>query len=123
MNKPVRHLNLLQIRLPLPGIISILHRVSGVLLTLALPIVLYGLQLSLASQESYNTLLECLAHPFIKLIIIGFSWAFFHHLCAGIRFLLLDLHIGISLPAARLSSYIVIGASLCLTLLFLIVIW
>ncbi len=123
MNKPIRHLNLLQIRLPLPGIVSIFHRVSGVLLVLALPIALFCLQLSIGSEESYKDLQECLAHPFAKLVQLLFSWAFFHHLCAGIRFLLLDLHIGISLKSARFSSVIVIVASLLLTFLALILIW
>lgn len=119
MNAPrIRYLNLLQIRLPLPGVVSILHRISGVLLVVALPIALYCLQLSLANEKSYAKILQCLAHPFIKLALILFAWAFFHHLFAGIRFLLLDIHIGVTLALARRSSWLVVAFSLISTAIF-----
>ena len=58
-----------------------------------------------------------LSHPLLKLLLLGFAWAYLHHFCAGVRYLLLDLHKGIALPAARQSSVIVLVVSLALTLI------
>lgn len=120
MDKPRRpkYLNLLQIRLPLPGVLSILHRVSGVLLIAALPFALAALQYSVESEDGYARVVSLAAHPLIKLMVWGVMWAFLHHLCAGARFLLLDFHIGISLSAARHSAVAAFVVSLALTLLF-----
>lgn len=118
-----KHLNLLVIRLPLPGVLSILHRVSGVILLGALPFALWALQQSTASAEAYRQLAACLSHPFVKLCVWGAAWALFHHLCAGGRFLLLDIHIGTSLPMARRSAAIAFGASILMTITFGIWLW
>jgi succinate dehydrogenase / fumarate reductase cytochrome b subunit len=112
------YLNLVQIRLPLPGIVSILHRISGAALFLiGIPVALYALQSSLGSAAAYDRLTSSFSNPVVKLVLIGLIWAYLHHLCAGIRFLLLDLHKGIELRPARQSSAIVILASLALTLI------
>ena len=119
-----KHLNLLKIRQPLPAIVSILHRVSGAaLFLLFIPLGLCALQGSLRSPEDFARWAGILANPIAKLILIGFIWAYMHHFCAGIRYLLLDLHKGITLEAARLSSKIVLGVSLVLTLLIATKIW
>ena len=118
-----KHLNLLVIKLPLPGILSILHRVSGVILLGSLPFALAALEWSLGSEKEYEQIASCLSHPFIKLFVWGVAWALFHHLCAGIRFLLLDIHIGIELPAARFSSVVAFVASIFLTLIFGVWLW
>jgi succinate dehydrogenase / fumarate reductase, cytochrome b subunit len=119
-----KYLNLFEIRLPLPGWISILHRVSGALLFLAgIPLLLTMLGGSLRDEDGYNSWRDALAHPLAKLVAIGFAWAFLHHFCAGIRYLLHDLHVGVSLPAARLSAKLVLVVSIALTLLFGAVIW
>jgi succinate dehydrogenase / fumarate reductase cytochrome b subunit len=115
--RPV-YLNLLQIRLPLPGFVSILHRISGaVLFLIGIPLALYGLQESLVSPEAYARLIGALAHPLAKIVLIGLLWSYLHHFCAGIRFLLLDLDIGGELKAARQSSVVVLVVSLALTLI------
>jgi succinate dehydrogenase / fumarate reductase cytochrome b subunit len=115
--RPV-YLDLPRIRLPLPGIVSILHRVSGAVLFLAgIPLLLAGVAGSLASPEAYADLKATLAHPVAKLALIGFLWAWLHHFCAGIRYLLLDLHRGIDLAPARRSSAVVLVVSLALTLI------
>jgi succinate dehydrogenase / fumarate reductase cytochrome b subunit len=112
------YLNLVQIRLPLPGIVSILHRISGAALFLiGIPVALYALQSSLSSAATYDRLASSFSNPVVKLVLIGLIWAYLHHLCAGIRFLLLDLHKGIELKPARQSSAVVILASLALTLI------
>jgi len=115
--RPV-YLDLVRIRLPLPGIVSILHRVSGALLFLAgIPLLLGGVAASLESPESYALLKATFAHPLAKLVLIGFLWAYVHHFFAGIRFLLLDMLKGIELASARRSSVVVLALSLALTLI------
>lgn len=121
-NRP-KHLALLKISLPLPGIVSILHRVSGLLLFLSLPFLLWLLQSSLRSIETWTMLANLVHMPLVKLVILGLAWAFYHHLCAGMRYLFLDFHIGIDLPKARLSSKLVVAASLLMTLITGVLIW
>lgn len=121
--RPV-YLNLVRIRLPLPGIVSILHRVSGaVLFLVGIPVLLAAVASSLASPESYAELRSTLAHPLAKIAFIGFLWAYLHHFCAGIRYLLLDVQQGIELAPARRSSSIVIAISLALTFIAGIRLW
>src|SRR5882672_11241744 len=87
---------LFQIRLPLPGWVSILHRISGALLFFPFAAwLLYLLDTSLASEQGYNHVRSYLSLPVAKLGLIVFIWAFAHHFCAGIRYLLLDLNKGI----------------------------
>ncbi len=90
--------------LPIPGIVSILHRISGVLLFILLPVLLCLLAGSLSSGDTFAAYKSYAAHPLSKLILIGLLWAFMHHLIAGIRFLLLDAHMGVELQAARKSA-------------------
>jgi succinate dehydrogenase / fumarate reductase cytochrome b subunit len=121
--RPV-YLNLVAIRLPVPGIVSILHRISGALLFLAaIPLALWALQASLASSDSFNALAALFASPFVKLVTIVLAWAYFHHFCAGIRYLLLDVHVGDDLVPARRSSVIVLVVSLLLTLAVAVRLW
>jgi len=111
------YLNLIAIRLPLPGIVSILHRISGAFLfVVGIPVLLTFVGASLASQESFASLKACVANPLAKLVALAFAWAYLHHFCAGIRYLLLDVQVGIDLPAARRSSVVVLVVSLALTL-------
>lgn len=123
IKKRPKHLALHQIKLPLPGIVSILHRASGAALFCALPLLLLMLQYSLSSIETYTQLVEIFSHPFIKLILIGLLWAFLHHFCAGIRYLLIDLRISSSLAGARISSKVVMLVSLGLTVLLGVKLW
>ena len=124
MNKqrPI-HLALHLIKLPLPGIVSILHRISGLMLFFALPLLLLMLQYSLASIETYTQLMAVLANPLLKLMLLGLLWAFLHHFCAGIRYLVIDLDYGVRLAQARASSKWVIFVSLVLTVLIGIKLW
>jgi succinate dehydrogenase / fumarate reductase cytochrome b subunit len=121
--RPV-YLNLIAIRLPIPGIASFLHRVSGAVLFLfVLPLLLLAVEASLASPESFAALKTAFAHPLAKLVIIGFVWAYLHHFCAGIRYLLIDVHVGDDLVPARRSSVVVIAVSLALTLIVAVRLW
>ena len=112
-----KHLALHLIKLPLPGFVSILHRISGLLLFIALPLLLLMLQYSLRSIETYTQLLAVLAHPLVKLMLLGLLWAFLHHFCAGLRYLAIDLDYGVKLAQARASSKMVLAVSLVLTVL------
>ncbi len=114
--KRPKNLDLTTIRLPLPGILSIIHRVSGAGIFLLLPALLWLLQSSLASAESYALARDLVANPLVKLVLFGLIWLYLHHFCAGIRYLLLDLHKGIDLESARRSSKIVFAVSIALTL-------
>jgi succinate dehydrogenase / fumarate reductase cytochrome b subunit len=121
-NRP-KHLALHLIKLPLPGFVSILHRASGLLLFLALPLLLLMLQYSLRSIETYSQLQSILSHPLLKLVMIGLLWAFLHHFCAGLRYLAIDLHYVHNLAQARSSSKIVMVVSLVLTVLLGAKLW
>jgi succinate dehydrogenase / fumarate reductase cytochrome b subunit len=115
--RPV-YLDLPRIRLPVPGIVSFLHRISGALLfVVGIPLLLAGVGMSLASPESFAQLRSLVASPLAKGVLLGLAWAYIHHFCAGIRFLLLDVHKGIDLPGARRSSVAVLVVSLALTLI------
>lgn len=118
-----KHLNLLLIQLPLPGFVSILHRVSGALLFIALPLLLWLLQQSLRSIETFTRASEWLQYGLVKLALVGLLWGFLHHLCAGIRYLLIDAHLISGLAQARASSWLVLIGSLSLTLIFGVMLW
>lgn len=118
-----KYLNLMQIRLPLPGLVSILHRVSGAALFLFIPFLLVLFEMSLQSPQSFTRFKLVFSHWPVKLIMISLVWAYLHHLCAGIRHLALDLHYGTDLPAARTSSWAVLAASMVLTLIIAVMIW
>jgi succinate dehydrogenase / fumarate reductase cytochrome b subunit len=118
-----KFLNLFQIRQPAPAIVSILHRISGAILFLFLWLFLIGLQRSLASPESYADLRSLLDQPFTKIVILGLLWAYLHHSFAGIRHLGLDLRLGIQLPAARTTAWVVLTVSVGLTLIIGALLW
>ena len=112
--RPV-YLNLMQIRLPLPGFVSILHRVSGAMLFVSGVWLLFMLDRSLVSEAGFQSVRGYANHPIVKLALLGLIWAYCHHFCAGIRYLFLDLNKGLDLPAARMSSWAVLAVSLALT--------
>jgi succinate dehydrogenase / fumarate reductase cytochrome b subunit len=124
MNKSrPKHLALHKIKLPLSGYVSILHRVSGAILFLALPLLLLLLDQSLRSIETYTNLTECLSNPVLKLALFGLMWAFLHHFCAGLRYLAIDLHLLPNLAAARAASMWVLFVSLVLTVVLGVKLW
>ncbi|MCB1935065.1 MAG: succinate dehydrogenase, cytochrome b556 subunit [Nitrosomonas sp.] len=123
-HKRPKHLDLLKITQPLPAIVSIMHRITGVLLFFpGIPFMLCGLQMLLESPESFGNLQETFQSPGMKLILVVFAWFCLHHLCAGIRYLALDLHYGIELAQARASSKWVLAVSLILTFLIGALLW
>jgi succinate dehydrogenase / fumarate reductase cytochrome b subunit len=119
--KPVyRNIGLAQLikyRLPWAGKVSILHRISGAALFLLLPFMLYLFDQSLASELSFMQFQAFTDHFLVKLICLGLIWSFLHHFCAGIRYLLLDLEIGVEKIPAQKSAILVLVVSLALTAL------
>ncbi|KQQ31959.1 succinate dehydrogenase [Duganella sp. Leaf126] len=108
---------LMNYRQPLAAIVSILHRISGVLILVLLPFVLYLLQESLRSEISFAHYQGFVTYPLVKLIILALVWAILHHMFAGVRHLVMDLHVGLDKDSARKSSAAVLALSLTLTVL------
>lgn len=121
-NRP-KNLNLFTIRLPINAVVSILHRASGVALFLVLPLLLLAFQASVKSPESFAALANLCNAWWLKLILIGLSWAFFHHFFAGIRHLLQDVHWMTSLQKARFSSRVVLWLVGVSVLIFSVSMW
>jgi succinate dehydrogenase / fumarate reductase cytochrome b subunit len=115
--------NLSPLNLPLPGLVSILHRVSGLLLFAGLVWFLYLLDMSLSSEAGFAHFKAYIAHPLVKLVLLGYLWSYLHHFCAGIRYLFLDLHKAIDLPSTRKTSYAVFAVSIGLTLILGAKLW
>ncbi|PCI53188.1 MAG: succinate dehydrogenase, cytochrome b556 subunit [Methylophilaceae bacterium] len=121
-NRP-KNLNLFTISLSVNALVSILHRVSGVGLFILLPLLLVGMQVSFASEADFLRVLAVLDHWMIKVVLIGFSWAFFHHFYAGLRHLAQDVHWMHGLNQARTSSRVLMGLVLISVLYFAFLIW
>ena len=108
----------------MPGWVSILHRVSGALLVVPFAAwALYILDMSLLSEQGFDAIAAYFQLPLVKLGMLLFVWAYCHHFCAGIRYLLLDLDIGIELRTARATSWAVIAVGLLLTALIGAKLW
>lgn len=118
-----KFLNLFQISQPAPAVVSILHRISGAVLFLFLWLFLAALERSIASPESFADLKSTLDHPLVKIVMLGFLWAYLHHAFAGVRHLGLDLRLGIQLPGARASAYAVLVLGVAATLVVGVVLW
>lgn len=105
-------------RLPLAGRVSILHRVSGALLFVFLPFLLFLFDQSLTSELSFEVFKLFLSNILVKLITLVLAWAFLFHFCAGIRHLVMDLHHAVSKEGGRQTSVVVLAVSSILTIAF-----
>lgn len=124
MNKkrPV-NLDLTTIKFPLPAIVSILHRISGVILFLLIPLLIWILDNSLFSENSFDTV-QAYANTWIVKLLIWLSLsALIYHLFAGIRHLLMDTGWGETLPAARKSAKVTIVLTVIVMILLGIWLW
>lgn len=101
------NLGLVHMRLPVSGWVSIFHRITGVLLVLVLPAILYLLQQSLASAERFEEVTAFFGGALGGFVLLLVAWLFIQHLLSGIRHLLLDLDVGIEREAARTSAMVV----------------
>jgi succinate dehydrogenase / fumarate reductase cytochrome b subunit len=111
------YLNLIQIRLPIGGFVSILHRASGAVLSLAVPLLLYVFMLSLRSPDDFEQVRMLAAGLFGKLVVLGLVWALLHHFLAGLRHLGFDLGLGEGKLRARQTAWATLVAAVLLTLL------
>ena len=104
--------------LPPPGLVSIFHRISGLLLFFpVLPLLLYAMHTSLGSEQGFARWQEIFSRPLVKVIALGVIWAYAHHFWAGWRYLFLDLHMGIAKAPARASAVVVLVLGVVTTIL------
>ncbi|OZG71254.1 succinate dehydrogenase, cytochrome b556 subunit [Hahella sp. CCB-MM4] len=120
--RPV-NLDLTKFHFPLPAITSILHRISGVIIFVSMAFLLWGLDMSLESEQSFNSLLAVLNGFFAKLILWGILAALAYHFVAGIKHLVMDAGIGEDLESARLFAKLVIAAAVVLIVLAGVWVW
>lgn len=117
------NLNLFTIHFPLPAITSILHRISGVILFLLIPFAIWGLDLSLNSYQDFETVSSYLSTPLIKFIFWLIWLAFSYHFVAGIRHLLMDLHIGEQLKSGWIGALLTIIITAVLAIIAGVWLW
>ncbi len=110
-------LQIIRYRLPAAGIVSTLHRISGALMFLLLPFILYLFDKSITSEISFEYLKGYVSHPLVKLAVLVVCWGYLQHFCAGIRHLIMDMHIGLTKEEAAKSAKTVLAVSLTLTAL------
>ena len=115
-----KYLDLRQLSMdqPIPAVVSIMHRISGAALFLFLPFLLCMLE-----REAFIGTTAASLGVIAKLLLLALLFAYVYHFCAGIRFLLLDKHIGVEREPSRLSAKIVLAASVVLTLLIGVKVW
>lgn len=119
-NKPrPKHLNLFKVRLPIAGIASILHRISGALLFLATPLLLYILTTSFKNNSGFELARQFLDSLFIKLLLILLVWSMVHHFLAGIRYLMIDLDFCLNKKSANMSALLVTVLGLLVSVLII----
>lgn len=118
--RPV-YLNLLKIRLPIGGVMSITHRVTGVILVLLLPVATYLLHLSLQSEIGFEKTVRMAGSLTGRVIVVATVWMFAQHFFTGVRHLLMDIHVGVGREAARRSAWVSLAASI--VTLALVVLW
>ena len=119
--QPIRNVSITDITMnykqPPSAIVSILHRISGFVLFLFLPFLLYLFEQSIRSEISFAHFAGIVSHPFTKIVILGLSWGYLHHFCAGIRHLFMDNHMALDKDASQRTARYVLAVSLVLTLL------
>ncbi len=118
--RPV-YLNLLKIRLPIGGVMSITHRVTGVILVLLLPVATYLLHLSLQSEIGFEKTVRMASSLTGRVVVVAAVWMFAQHFFTGVRHLLMDIHVGVGREAARRSAWVSLAASI--VTLALVVLW
>ena len=109
-------------RLPAAGWVSILHRVSGALMFLLLPFVVWMMDTSLSSELSYGSFTAAFSAGigfvpgwFVKLVALALIWAYLHHFCAGVRHLIMDATHKVDKAYGRSSAIVTLALSLGLT--------
>jgi succinate dehydrogenase / fumarate reductase cytochrome b subunit len=122
-NKRPVNLDLTQFSFPLPALTSIAHRITGVALFVGLVFLMYGLDLSLQSEEGFNQAKAYMDSFLAKLIIWGVVSALLYHLVAGIKHLIMDTGIGETLEGGLIAAKATIAISIVLIVLAGVWIW
>jgi len=114
----------LQYRLPLAGVVSILHRVSGGIMFILLPFVIWLFDTSVTSEISYDRFTSAFVAGIgfvpafiVKLAVLALIWAYLHHAIAGVRHLWMDMTHSVTKEQGRSSAIVTLAASLVLTVL------
>ncbi|MCF7978284.1 MAG: succinate dehydrogenase, cytochrome b556 subunit [Chromatiaceae bacterium] len=115
-SRPV-FLELWRIRLPIPGVVSILHRVSGLLMVLAIPVFAAVFAQALSGSAGFASVKALAGSALGQLVLLLLGWSLLHHLFAGIRYLALDLGWGLDRPSARKTAWTALYSALALTLI------
>ena len=110
-------------RLPLPALMSISHRLSGVVLSTGTISVAVWLMMLAAGETSFALAQSVVGHPLSQLVLFGYSVALFYHACNGVRHLFWDAVIGVNIPAIYASGRVAIALAVVLTGLFWLVIY
>lgn len=97
---------------------SIMHRATGVALTIGLFVIMWWLLALASGPEAYQRFLDCMTSPLGLLVLFGFSFALFYHLCTGIRHLFLDSGAFFPIPDIYKSGYATLAAAIVLTTCF-----
>ena len=107
----------------MPAYTSILHRVSGIILFFGIAFLLFGLDLSLGSEESFEHLNECLQHPLAKFIVWGILSALAYHFVAGVKHLFMDIGIGEGKASGVVGAKLTIAVSVVMIVLAGVWVW
>ena len=120
----MRLVDAVKYRLPLAGVVSILHRVSGLLMFALLPFIIWLFDKSLSSEISYDTFSSAFVAGigvvpawFVKLVVLALIWAFLHHAIAGVRHVWMDMTHSVTKEQGRLSAVVTLVSSVLLTVL------
>ena len=105
-------LDLTRIHLPITAVLSITHRLTGILLFLLIPPLVYMFDLSLSNQQGYDRVASVFDRWGARLLFILLLWGFTHHLLAGIRYLLIDIDIGVGRESSRITAWCVIAGGI-----------
>jgi succinate dehydrogenase / fumarate reductase, cytochrome b subunit len=118
----MRLIDAVKYRLPLAGVVSILHRVSGGLMFVLLPLVIWLFDVSVSSEVSFESFRSAFVAGigfvpawFMKLVVLALIWAYLHHFIAGVRHLWMDATHSVTKEFGRQSAVITLGASVLLT--------
>lgn len=106
---------IIKYRLPAAGIVSILHRISGALMFVLMPFIIWLFDVSLTSEVSYERFAAALQSPLVKVVMLALIWAYLLHFIAGVRHLWMDMTHSVAMQQGRSSAIVTLVASTLLT--------